>query len=498
LLTDLSVHSPSIMGAQTTQKIKWETVIGLEVHAQLSTKTKMFCGCKNEYGAPPNTNVCPVCLGLPGSLPVTNEKAIVYALKLGLALGCEIRMFSRFERKNYFYPDLPKGYQISQFEEPLCDGGVVTIRENGKLKEIKLTRIHLEEDAGKSIHSENGTGTKVDFNRCGVPLAEIVSEPVIHSPAEARRYLMRLKQVLQYLDICDCNMEEGNLRCDANISLRLAGEDEFGVRTEMKNMNSFRGVERALAYEIKRQAEILDNGGKIEQATLLWNEEKQIAEIMRSKEFAHDYRYFPDPDLVPIVIDDDQLKNLKKSLGKLPHEKENTLIESYGLREEDAVIIASDSNLADYFEDIVKQGAKPEETAKWVLGQVLRKLKKDNITILEFTIEANRLTELLKVIDEGVINITTARNVFNEMLASQKSTAEIIEEKGWGLISDSDKLQTVVEDIITNNPFEVKRYREGKKELIGFFMGMVMKKTRGQSDPQAVQSILIENLEKAD
>ena len=486
------------MGAKTTQKIKWETVIGLEAHAQLSTKTKMFCGCRNEYGVPPNTNVCPVCLGLPGALPVTNEKAIDYALKLGLALGCEIRMFSRFERKNYFYPDLPKGYQISQFEEPLCDGGVVTIRENGKPKEIKLTRIHLEEDAGKSIHSENGTGTKVDFNRCGVPLAEIVSEPVIHSPAEARSYLMRLKQVLQYLDICDCNMEEGNLRCDANISLRPVGEEELGVRTEMKNMNSFRGVERALTYEIKRQAEILDNGGKIEQATLLWNEEKQIAEIMRSKEFAHDYRYFPDPDLVPVVIDDNQLTNLKKGLGKLPHEKENTLIESYGLREEDAVIIASDSNLADYFEDIVKQGAKPEEAAKWVLGQVLRKLKEDNITIREFTIQPSRLTELLKVVDEDLINISTAKNVFNEMLTSEKSPTEIIEEKGWGLISDSDKLQTVVKDIISNNPDEVKRYREGKKELIGFFMGMVMKETRGQSDPQTVKSLLIENLEKAD
>ena len=279
----------------------WEPVIGLEVHAQLSTRTKMFCGCRNSYGAPPNSYTCPTCLGLPGALPVANEQAVNFALRLGLALGCEITQLSRFARKNYFYPDLTKGYQISQYDEPLCVGGHVTIRWKNKVKDIALTRIHMEEDAGKSIHAENGDGTKVDFNRCGVPLVEIVSEPVIQSPEEAKVYLVRLKQILEYLDICDCNLEEGNLRCDANISVRPLGESKFGVKTEMKNMNSFRGVERGLTSEIVRQAQVLDEGGEVEQVTLLWNEAEQKAEVMRSKEEAHDYRYFPDPDLVPFL-----------------------------------------------------------------------------------------------------------------------------------------------------------------------------------------------------
>ena len=301
---------------------RWEPVIGLEVHAQLSTKSKMFCGCQNKYGSKPNSNTCPTCLGLPGALPVANAEAVKYALRLGIALGSKITKFSRFSRKNYFYPDLTKGYQISQYDEPICQGGEVIIRWEGLVKNIELTRIHLEEDAGKSIHAQTGNGTQVDFNRCGVPLVEIVTEPVITSPFEARVYLDRLKQILEYLDICDCNMEEGKLRCDANVSIRPKGERQLGTKTEMKNMNSFRGVERGLSSEIVRQAKVLENGGQVEQVTLLWNETDQRAEVMRTKEAAHDYRYFPDPDLVPLLVNDGDLIEAKTSVSELPYEKE--------------------------------------------------------------------------------------------------------------------------------------------------------------------------------
>lgn len=474
---------------------KWEPVIGLEVHAQLSTDTKMFCGCKNAFGDPPNTHVCPVCLGLPGSLPVANEKAIEYALKLGLALGSEITRYSRFARKNYFYPDLPKGYQISQYEEPLCNGGSATIRQNGKLEDIPLIRIHLEEDAGKSIHSENGEGTRIDFNRCGVPLVEIVSAPVIKSPQEARRYLIRLKQVLQYLDICDCNMEEGNLRCDANISLRAKGETGLGIRTEMKNMNSFRSVERGLTYEIVRQAKILEEGGKIEAVTLFWNETEQRAEIMRTKEEAHDYRYFPDPDLVPIVISDEQLSGIQQNLVELPHEMENRFAEFYGLRMDDVVILVSDIHLANYYEDAIRLGGDPLSVSKWILGVMLRILKNQSMSSESFPIGPDRLVELLKAVESGLINRNTAKVVYKKMLTIDKSPTEIIETAHLAQISNSEKLQSVIDEVITGSPEEVLRYRGGKKSLLGYFMGRVMRRTGGKSDPGVVRKLLKQSLE---
>jgi len=468
-----------------------EPVIGLEVHAQLSTETKMFCGCKNSYGDPPNTHVCPVCLGLPGSLPVANEKAIQYALKLGLALGSKITHYSRFARKNYFYPDLPKGYQISQYEEPLCRNGFVYIRQNEKLVKILLIRIHLEEDAGKLLHVENGKKTHVDFNRCGVPLVEIVSEPVIRSPQEARAYLIRLKQMLQYLNICDCNMEEGNLRCDANISLRRRGETYLGRKTEMKNMNSFRSVERALGFEINRQAKILSDGGKIDTVTLLWNEAKQQAEVMRTKEEAHDYRYFPDPDLVPIVISDTQLSELNQDPIELPHAKEDRFRESYQLRMDDAVILASDFHLANYFEEAIRLGGNPETVSKWILGVMLRILKDQSMNTESFPVEPERLVELLNAIDSGKINIPTAKTIYKKMLTTSEFPKDIIKSEQLGQLTDSKELQGIIDRIITKSSDELLRYREGKKGLFGYFMGEVMRETGGKSDPQVVRTLLM-------
>ncbi|MFQ6616097.1 MAG: Asp-tRNA(Asn)/Glu-tRNA(Gln) amidotransferase subunit GatB, partial [Fidelibacterota bacterium] len=374
---------------------EWEAVIGLEAHAQLSTRTKMFCSCLNAYGDPPNTHTCPVCLGLPGSLPVPNARAIEYALRLGVALGCEITPFSRFARKNYFYPDLPKGYQISQYEEPLCRGGSVKIRLGGSTKEIPLIRIHLEEDAGKSIHAHRDNGTAVDFNRCGVPLVEIVTEPVIRTPLEARVYLSTLKQILQYLDICDCNMEEGNLRCDANISVRPRGKSVMGTKTEMKNLNSFRSVERGLEYEIERQAGLLKKGEKVDHVTLLWNEELRKAEVMRTKEEAHDYRYFPDPDLVPVTVSEKRLSEIRAALPELPHEREERLVKEFALRLEDVLILTSDPGFADYFEEAVDLGADPKEASKWMVGEVTRILKEKSWEMEAFPVRPDRFVALL-------------------------------------------------------------------------------------------------------
>ena len=474
---------------------RWEPVIGLEVHAQLSTQTKMFCGCRNVYGASPNSYTCPTCLGLPGALPVANEKAVAYTLRLGLALGSEITQFSRFARKNYFYPDLTKGYQISQYDEPLCVGGTVTVRWKGEIREMSLTRIHLEEDAGKSLHAEKGNGTKVDFNRCGVPLVEIVSEPVIRSPGEARAYLTRLKQILEYLNICDCNMEEGNLRCDANISLRPKGEIEFGVKTEMKNMNSFRGVERGLASEIVRQAQVLDGGGEVEQVTLLWNEAEQKAEVMRTKEEAHDYRYFPDPDLVPLSVSDGDLDSVRLSLVEMPYEREERFVNQYGLRLEDALILTSEKSLAGYFEETVSAGAKPVEAAKWILGEVLSIIKDGGMSVSSFSVTPDQFAGLLNSVKSGTINNTTGKDILRKMVKSDLAAAEIIEKEGLAQVSDESALSEAVAQVIADNPDELAKYREGKKVLVGFFMGEVMKATGGKSDPKAVKKLLTASLE---
>ena len=474
---------------------RWEPVIGLEVHAQLSTKTKMFCGCRNSYGAPPNSHTCPTCLGLPGALPVANEQAVDFALRLGLAVGSEITQLSRFARKNYFYPDLTKGYQISQYDEPLCVGGQVTIRWGNEVKDIALTRIHMEEDAGKSIHAENGDGTKVDFNRCGVPLVEIVSEPVIQSPEEAKAYLVRLKQILEYLNICNCNMEEGNLRCDANISVRPLGESKFGVKTEMKNMNSFRGVERGLTSEIVRQAQVLDEGGEVEQVTLLWNEAEQKAEVMRSKEEAHDYRYFPDPDLVPLSVSDNNLNSVRSSLVEMPYEREERFVNQYGLRLEDALVLTSEKSLADYFEETVSAGAEPAEATKWIMGEVLSIIKDGEMSVSSLPVTPDQFVGLLNSVKNGTVNVATGKDILRRMVNSDLTAAEIIKKEGLAQVSDESALSEAVAHVVANNPDELGRYREGKKALFGFFMGEVMKVTGGKSDPKVGKKLLTSSLE---
>jgi len=467
---------------------KYEPVIGLEVHAQLLTDTKIFCRCKNIYGAAPNSLTCPVCLGMPGTLPVLSEKAVEFAIKMGLATGCSIAGFSRFARKNYFYPDLPKGYQISQYDEPLCANGKITIRLDSGEKTIGITRIHLEEDAGKSLHGFDDT--QVDFNRCGVPLIEIVSEPDMRSPEEAYAYLMKLKQILEYLEICDCNMEEGSLRCDANISLRPVGQKKYGTKTEMKNMNSFRGVERALKYEIERQASVLEKGGKVIQQTMLWDEAKGEARPMRSKEESHDYRYFPEPDLVPLEISDEWKQTIKNSLPELPDEKYNRFIADYKLRPYDANILTGDRYLAEYFEKVARLVGDAQLASKWIQGEILRVLSQNNLTPKQIPLTAEHFGELLNLIKVGTITANIAKEVFDKMLANKESAKSIVEREKLVQVSDDTALEQIIQSVIAENQMEFERYRGGAKNLFGFFMGQVMKKTQGKANPNVTNNLL--------
>ncbi|HOU16728.1 MAG TPA: Asp-tRNA(Asn)/Glu-tRNA(Gln) amidotransferase subunit GatB [Candidatus Marinimicrobia bacterium] len=467
---------------------KFEPVIGLEVHAQLLTDTKIFCSCKNAYGAPPNSLTCPVCLGMPGTLPVLNRKAVEYAIKMGLATDCSITAFSRFARKNYFYPDLPKGYQISQYDEPLCQNGKIKIQVNGIEKNIGITRIHLEEDAGKSIHGFDNT--LVDFNRCGVALIEIVSEPDLRSPEEAYAYLIKLKQILEYLEICDCNMEEGSLRCDANISLRPIGEEKFGTKTEMKNMNSFRGVERALRFEIERQKAILEKGKNIIQQTMLWDEAKGEARPMRSKEESHDYRYFPEPDLVPIEVEENWKTKILNDLPELPDQKYFRFLNKYNLRHYDAAILTSDKYLAEYFERVNDLINDPQLVSKWIQGEVLRTLSQKNLTSKQIPLAAENLGELLNLIKAGTISANIAKEVFDKMVENNESAKIIVEREKLVQVSDDSELEQIIQTVISENPNEVERYRRGAKNLFAFFMGQVMKKTKGKANPGVANNLL--------
>ena len=467
---------------------KFEPVIGLEVHAQLLTDTKIFCSCKNAYGAPPNSLTCPVCLGMPGTLPVLDRKAVEYAIKMGLATDCSITAFSRFARKNYFYPDLPKGYQISQYDEPLCRNGKLKIQVNGVEKNIGITRIHLEEDAGKSIHGFDNT--LVDFNRCGVALIEIVSEPDLRSPEEAYDYLIKLKQILEYLEICDCNMEEGSLRCDANISLRPIGEEKFGTKTEMKNMNSFRGVERALRFEIERQKAILEKGKNIIQQTMLWDEAKGEARPMRSKEESHDYRYFPEPDLVPIEVEENWKTKILNDLPELPDQKYFRFLNKYNLRHYDAAILTSDKYLAEYFERVNDLINDPQLVSKWIQGEVLRTLSQKNLTSKQIPLAAENLGELLNLIKAGTISANIAKEVFDKMVENNESAKIIVEREKLVQVSDDSELEQIIQTVISENPNEVERYRRGAKNLFAFFMGQVMKKTKGKANPSVANNLL--------
>jgi aspartyl-tRNA(Asn)/glutamyl-tRNA(Gln) amidotransferase subunit B len=468
----------------------YEAVIGLEVHAQLLTKTKIFCNCSTEFGAPPNTHTCPVCLGMPGVLPVLNRKVVDYTIRMALATNCTIAPESRFARKNYFYPDLPKGYQISQYELPIAERGHIFIEVNGDRRRIGITRIHMEEDAGKLIHDPHRPVSAVDFNRTGVPLIEIVSEPDIRTPEEAGAYLRHLRAILQYLEICDGNMEEGSFRCDANVSVRPVGTDTFGTRTELKNMNSFRHVENALAYEIERQKAVIEDGRELVQETRLWDPDKGVTISMRGKEEAHDYRYFPDPDLLPLVIDEGRIQEIPSTLSQLPDCRRARFVKAYGIPLYDAQVLTSSRPLADYFEACVEHFPEPKTVSNWVMGSILAALKAENKTIEESPVSARRLAELLRLIDSGVISGKIAKTVFDEMVSSGKPPETIVQEKSLVQVTDADAINEVISEVLVNHAKEVSDYKGGKTKLFGFFVGQVMKATRGKANPKMVNEIL--------
>jgi aspartyl-tRNA(Asn)/glutamyl-tRNA(Gln) amidotransferase subunit B len=476
--------------------MEFEPVIGLEVHAQLKTRTKIFCGCSTEFGAPPNTHVCPVCLGMPGVLPVLNRAVVESALRMALATGCTIARESRFARKNYFYPDLPKGYQISQYELPIAEHGHVDLEAGGRPQRIRIRRIHMEEDAGKLNHDPHRPVSRVDLNRAGVPLIEIVSEPDIGSPEEAGTYLRQLRAIVRYLDICDGNLEEGSFRCDANVSIRPRGTEALGTRTELKNLNSFRFVERAIEYEIGRQQETLLEGGRIVQETRLWDQALGRTVPMRGKEEAHDYRYFPDPDLLPLVIDEGWIEAVRRGLPELPQARRARFVRQHGLPEYDAGILTADRELADYFEECLRHFPEPKTVSNWVMGPLLGLLNADGLSIAQSPIPAGRLAELLQLVDSGAISAKSAKAVFDEMAASGKSAEAIVSERGLAQISDDASIAALVREILERNPKEVEAFRGGKTKLMGFFVGEVMKATRGQANPKTVNAILKKMLDK--
>ena len=474
--------------------MEFEAVIGLEVHAQLKTKTKIFCACSTAFGAPPNTHTCPVCLGMPGVLPVLNKKVVEYTMRMALATHCNIVPQSRFARKNYFYPDLPKGYQISQYELPIAQHGYVDVEVSGSTHRIGITRIHMEEDAGKLGHDPHRPISMVDFNRTGVPLIEIVSEPDIRAPEAAGAYLRQLRAIVRYLGICDGNLEEGSFRCDANVSIRPRQTETFGTRAELKNLNSFKHVEKALQYEIDRQKEVLLDGGKVLQETRLWDPHTNRTHSMRGKEEAHDYRYFPDPDLLPLVIDTDWIAAVKARLPELPAEKKQRFISNYGLPSYDAHILTSDHDLADYFEDCVQCFNRPKQVSNWIMGSLLGLLNAEGKSIDQAPISASDLAELLKLVDEGTISGKIAKTVFEEMARSGRTPRQIVEEQGLVQISDSSAIDDIVSGILAANPEEVQAYKSGKTKLLGFFVGQVMRETRGQANPKLVNEILKKKL----
>ena len=474
--------------------MKYELVVGLEVHCQLNTVTKAFCSCSAQFGKSANTNVCPVCLALPGALPVLNRQVVEDAVKIGLAMGCSIAPHSVLARKNYFYPDLPKGYQISQFEEPICGEGTLTIDAGEGPREIRLIRIHIEEDAGKSIH-DIGEETYIDLNRCGVPLLEIVSYPDMRTPKEASAYLQKVRQIVKYLGISDGNMEEGSLRCDANVSLRLAGATEYGTRTEIKNMNSFKNVEKAIEFEAERHREILDNGGVIIQETRLWDADKGETRSMRGKEFAHDYRYFPDPDLVPVLVDQEMIDRIRLELPEFPEARALRFAEEYAIPVYDAEVLTVERELADYFEVTVRVAGDAKASSNWVMGEVMRTLKEKYLDIAEFSISPERLGGLIRLIGEGLISNTIAKQVFERMLSEEATAREIVEREGLAQVSDTGAIETVVQEILDANPGQLAAYRGGKTKLLGFFVGQCMSRMKGKANPQMVNDVLLKKLE---
>ncbi|GIO37566.1 aspartyl/glutamyl-tRNA(Asn/Gln) amidotransferase subunit B [Paenibacillus antibioticophila] len=472
----------------------YETVIGLEVHVELHTKSKIFCGCSTEFGAPPNSHTCPVCLGHPGVLPVLNRQAVEYAMKAAMALNCRIGDVSKFDRKNYFYPDSPKAYQISQFDQPIGEHGYIDIEVDGVTKRIGITRVHLEEDAGKLTHVDGGYASLVDFNRVGTPLIEIVSEPDISSPEEARAYLEKMRAIMQYCDVSDVKMEEGSMRCDANISLRPRGQKEFGIRAELKNMNSFRGVLRGLEYEEIRQAEILDDGGVVVQETRRWDEAQGKTFSMRGKEEAHDYRYFPDPDLVKIQISQEWKDAVRATIPELPDARKARYASEYGLPEYDAGVITSSKALADLFEESLKFTNDAKSVSNWVMGELLGYLNTNNLEVSQIKLTGQGLGEMVNLIAQGTISSKIAKTVFREMLQSGKLPQQIVEEQGLVQISDEGAILAIVQEVVANNPASVQDYKAGKDKAIGFLVGQVMKQSKGKANPGLVNKLLLDVL----
>jgi aspartyl-tRNA(Asn)/glutamyl-tRNA(Gln) amidotransferase subunit B len=473
---------------------KYETVIGLEVHVELHTKSKIFCGCSTEFGAPPNSHTCPVCLGHPGVLPVLNAQAVDYAMKAAMALNCEIGDVSKFDRKNYFYPDSPKAYQISQFDQPIGLNGYIDIEVDGQTKRIGITRLHLEEDAGKLTHIDGGYASLVDFNRVGTPLVEIVSEPDISSPEEAKAYLEKLRAIMQYCDVSDVKMEEGSMRCDANISLRPYGQKELGTRAELKNMNSFRGVLRGLEYEQFRQGEILDEGGIVVQETRRWDETQGKTFSMRSKEEAHDYRYFPDPDLVTLHIDQAWKDRIKASIPELPDARKARYTTELGLPSYDAEVITSSKPLADLFENSLQYTSDAKAVSNWIMGDLLGYLNSTGQELAEVKLSGQGLGEMIGLIEKGTISSKIAKTVFKEMLTSGKLPGQVVEEQGLVQISDEGAILAIVNEVIADNPASVEDYKAGKDKAIGFLVGQVMKRSKGKANPGLANKLLVEAL----
>ena len=483
---DVTTVAPEVMA-------RYEAVIGLEVHAQLDTVTKAFCGCSTKFGSAPNSNTCPVCLGLPGALPVLNKRALELALRASLAINCTIQPRSRFARKNYFYPDLPKGYQISMYELPLALAGGIEIEIEGEKKRIGITRLHMEDDAGKSLHEgfpESDRWSYIDFNRCGVPLIEIVSEPDLRTPAEAYAYLNTLKQILEYTEVSDCNMEEGSLRCDANVSVRLRGAPKFGTKAEVKNLNSFRYLAHALEYEIERQIGVIEAGGTISQETRLWNVAAGRTEPMRSKEFAHDYRYFPDPDLLPVSVSAATIDGVRKAMSELPDAKVARFLRDYGITRYDAGVLTATRALAEYFEATVKAGAPAKSASGWISVELLRRLNEASKDIAESPLAPAAMAELLAKIEKGEITAASGKKVFAQMFETGKGAAEIIAAEGLSQISDTSAIEKIAREIVAKNADNAAKYRAGNEGVFKFFVGQVMRETRGQANPQLVNEIV--------
>lgn len=468
----------------------FEPVIGVEVHAQLQTCTKLFCGCPTSFGLPPNTQVCPVCLGLPGSLPVLNQQAVEMAVRTGLALNCELTLTNRFSRKNYFYPDLPKGYQITQYDLPICGPGWLEITVNGKSKHVRIMRAHLEEDAGKNVHHEQGEGSHVDLNRAGTPLLEIVTEPDLFSSEEVDAYLKALRDLLVYLNVCDGNMEQGSFRCEPNVSLRPQGQKTLGTKVELKNINSFRYAKDALDYEIIRQAELLGDGGAVQQETRLWDVKKGQTAVMRSKEAAHDYRYFSDPDLLPVILDSEWIEELRGTIPELPSARRQRFIQDYHLSEYDAVILTDSKGLADYFESCVKLFPHAKTVSNWMTGELLRELHASGTAPEASPVSPERFVELLQLVESGMVSLKAARELFPELYSTGMTPEQLVKEKGLVQVSDEGQLNAIIEEVLANHSTQVEQYRGGKEAVLGFLVGQVMKASKGKANPGKVNELL--------